>query len=113
MGGSGQIAPMPRLEWVEETVLTGEIGAAEGTAVVAGATEVDVAVDAGTGAETESEAGVDPVTRKYPVITGDYRDVPAWRRHPVVPGTIIEKPSPIFQKLDVSIVEEELARYSG
>lgn len=96
MGGEGKVAPMPRLEWVEETVLTSEIGAVEGSAEVAGA--------------TDSSGGA--VSKKYPIITGNYKDVPSWRRHPVVPGTVIAKPSPIFQKLDVSVIEEELARYS-
>jgi methionyl-tRNA synthetase len=46
----------------------------------------------------------------YPVITGEYSDAPAWRRHPVVPGTKVAKPSPVFSKLDPSVVEEELDR---
>ena len=48
----------------------------------------------------------------YPVITGDYTNVPTWERHDIVVGTPIEKPTPVFQKLDESIVEEELARYA-
>ncbi|MBO9523278.1 MAG: methionine--tRNA ligase [Nocardioidaceae bacterium] len=46
----------------------------------------------------------------YPILTGDYTGVPAWERKPVVVGTPIEKPSPVFTKLDPSVVEEELAR---
>jgi methionyl-tRNA synthetase len=46
----------------------------------------------------------------YPVITGDYQGVPSWSRRPIVPGTPIAKPTPIFTKLDPSVVEEELAR---
>jgi methionyl-tRNA synthetase len=46
----------------------------------------------------------------YPVITGDYSGFPEWRRRPVVPGTPVAKPSPIFTKLDPSVVDEELAR---
>ncbi len=48
----------------------------------------------------------------YPVITGDYTNVPTWQRHDIVVGTPIEKPTPVFQKLDEAIVEEELARYA-
>jgi methionyl-tRNA synthetase len=46
----------------------------------------------------------------YPVITGEYSSTPAWASRPVVVGTTIGKPSPIFTKLDPSVVEEELAR---
>ena len=48
----------------------------------------------------------------YPIITGDYTRVPTWERHPITPGTPIAKPTPVFVKLDESIVEEELARYA-
>ncbi|MGA9747661.1 MAG: methionine--tRNA ligase [Nocardioides sp.] len=46
----------------------------------------------------------------YPVITGDYSGTPAWERRPVEVGTPVEKPSPIFTKLDPSVVDDELAR---
>ena len=46
----------------------------------------------------------------YPIITGDYTGVPAWERKPIVAGTPVGKPSPIFTKLDPSVVDEELAR---
>jgi methionyl-tRNA synthetase len=46
----------------------------------------------------------------YPILTGDYSGVPAWQRHPVVVGTPVAKPTPVFTKLDPSVVEEELAR---
>src|SRR3954454_6256472 len=39
----------------------------------------------------------------YPVLQGDYRlgeSVPEWRPVPVVPGTPVPAPSPIFRKLD-------------
>src|SRR3954454_9554588 len=49
----------------------------------------------------------------YPVLTGDYSHAPRWERHPVVPGTRVEKPTPVFTKLDPSVVEEELARLAG
>jgi methionyl-tRNA synthetase len=46
----------------------------------------------------------------YPIITGDYTAVPEWRRHPLVVGAPVAKPTPIFTKLDPAIVDEELAR---
>ena len=46
----------------------------------------------------------------YPIITGDYSDAPAWEHRPVRVGAPVVKPTPIFQKLDPSIVDEELAR---
>ena len=48
----------------------------------------------------------------YPIITGDYTAVPAWGRREVVVGTPVAKPSPVFVKLDESIVDEELSRYA-
>ncbi|QWZ06601.1 methionine--tRNA ligase [Nocardioides panacis] len=46
----------------------------------------------------------------YPILTGEYSGFPAWERRPVVPGTPVEKPVPVFTKLDPSVVDEELAR---
>jgi methionyl-tRNA synthetase len=46
----------------------------------------------------------------YPIITGEYSATPAWRRRPVVAGTKVDKPAPIFTKLDPSVVDEEIAR---
>ncbi len=46
----------------------------------------------------------------YPVITGDYAGVRAWGRAPVAVGTPIEKPAPVFTKLDPLLVDEELER---
>ncbi|HET7326195.1 MAG TPA: methionine--tRNA ligase [Nocardioidaceae bacterium] len=46
----------------------------------------------------------------YPVIMGDYADVPAWASRPVTVGTPIGKPAPVFTKLDPAVVEEELDR---
>ena len=46
----------------------------------------------------------------YPVLTGDYSGVGAWESRPVVPGTPVAPPTPLFRKLDPSVVEEELAR---
>ena len=51
--------------------------------------------------------------RTYPVITGDYSSTPRWESRPVVVGTPISKPAPVFTKLDESVVDEELARAAG
>ena len=80
-GGSGEIAPMPRIERVEEL---------EPEVLPAG---------------FEGRDG-------YPIITGDYTQVPTWERHEVTVGTPVAKPTPVFVKLDEAIVEEELARYA-
>ncbi|HJG90373.1 MAG TPA: methionine--tRNA ligase [Brachybacterium massiliense] len=70
LGGERQIAPMPRIDEVED-------------------------LDGGHG---------------YPIITGDYTDVPAWAHRPVGVGQTVVKPSGIFVKLDPKIAEEELER---
>ena len=49
----------------------------------------------------------------YPILTGDYSSTPAWARALVVVGTPIDKPAPVFTKLDPSVVEEELARLAA
>ena len=49
----------------------------------------------------------------YPTLTGDYSDFPRWESVPVVPGTPVAKPVPVFTKLDPSVVDDELARLSG
>ncbi|MGY1670776.1 methionine--tRNA ligase [Geodermatophilus sp. SYSU D00710] len=47
----------------------------------------------------------------YPVITGDYADAQAvWASRPLAAGTPLAPPTPVFRKLDESIVEEELRR---
>lgn len=61
----------------------------------------------------EEVTDLDDDTRHYPVITGDYRrgeTLAAWESVPLVPGTPVGAPSPVFRKLDDSIVEEELDR---
>jgi methionyl-tRNA synthetase len=58
----------------------------------------------------EEVTDLDDDSRGYPVITGDYSGVRAWGRRPVEVGTPIEKPTPVFVKLDAAIVDEELAR---
>ncbi|WP_017613267.1 methionine--tRNA ligase [Nocardiopsis salina] len=56
-----------------------------------------------------SEEAVD-----YTVITGDYaEDVARWNSEPIKPGTPLERPKPLFAKLDQSVVDEELARLRG
>ncbi|HSF26925.1 MAG TPA: methionine--tRNA ligase [Actinomycetes bacterium] len=48
----------------------------------------------------------------YPVLMGDYdaARVAHWRSTPIVPGTPVAAPTPVFRKLDPSVVDEELAR---
>jgi len=46
----------------------------------------------------------------YPILTGDYRSQSAWARVPIAPGTPLQPPTPIFTKLDSSVVDDELAR---
>jgi methionyl-tRNA synthetase len=46
----------------------------------------------------------------YPVITGEYSATPAWGSRRVVVGTKVDKPTPVFTKLDPAVVDEELAR---
>jgi len=61
----------------------------------------------------DSIGGEDGVSA-YPVITGDYAaDEAAWRSVPIVPGTPLSRPVPLFAKLDQSVVDEELARLEG
>ena len=48
--------------------------------------------------------------KEYPIITGDYTNLHPWERVEVKPGVPISKPKPAFQKLDPSVVEEELER---
>jgi methionyl-tRNA synthetase len=70
LGGKGDIAPMPRIDEVDD-------------------------LDGGP---------------SYPVITGDYRAARSWGRHPLTVGTPVARPTPVFTKLDPSVVDEELAR---
>jgi methionyl-tRNA synthetase len=46
----------------------------------------------------------------YSVLTGDYQTQAAWRSTPIAAGRRLDAPSPIFAKLDDSVVDEELAR---
>ena len=50
----------------------------------------------------------------YPIITGDYAAASAtWASRPLPSGSPLSPPTPIFTKLDDSVVEEELARLAG
>ncbi|WP_369258318.1 methionine--tRNA ligase [Geodermatophilus amargosae] len=50
----------------------------------------------------------------YPVITGDYDAVQAvWASRQLQAGTPLSPPTPVFRKLDDSVVEEELRRLEG
>jgi methionyl-tRNA synthetase len=46
----------------------------------------------------------------YPVLTGDYSGFPRWESVPIIPGTPIGKPVPVFTKLDTAVIDEELDR---
>jgi methionyl-tRNA synthetase len=46
----------------------------------------------------------------YSVLRGDYRTAAVWASTPIAAGTKLATPTPIFTKLDPSIVAEELAR---
>ncbi|WP_432834924.1 methionine--tRNA ligase [Dactylosporangium sp. CA-092794] len=48
--------------------------------------------------------------RTYPVLTGDYTVGAKWQPTPINAGTKLAAPTPVFRKLDESIIEEELAR---
>jgi methionyl-tRNA synthetase len=43
----------------------------------------------------------------YPVIMGDYSATPRWESRPVVVGTPIATPVPVFTKFDPSVVDDE------
>ncbi|HWJ67515.1 MAG TPA: methionine--tRNA ligase [Nocardioides sp.] len=61
----------------------------------------------------EEVADLDDQSRSYPIISGDYTGAPAWQRHPVEVGRPVAKPTPVFTKLDPTIIDEELARLGG
>ena len=71
-----------------------------GTGVWSGMPEVRVVDEAGNA--------------DYPVITGDYAAAAArWEHVPVVPGTPLATPTPVFRKLDPAVAEEEVRRLGG
>jgi len=46
----------------------------------------------------------------YPVLMGDYATAAVWERRPIRVGQQLDKPVPLFTKLDPSVVEDELQR---
>ena len=58
----------------------------------------------------EEVTDLDVPERAYPVITGDYAGIRAWGRREIAVGTPVEKPAPVFTKLDPTLVDDELAR---
>lgn len=54
--------------------------------------------------------------RTYPILTGDYTlgsTVHPWGRETIVVGAPMSKPEPIFEKIPVEMIEEELARFGA
>ncbi|HEY2792854.1 MAG TPA: methionine--tRNA ligase [Micromonosporaceae bacterium] len=49
----------------------------------------------------------------YPILTGDYTTGVTWEPREIAAGTPLRAPTPVFRKLDPSIVDEELARLAG
>ena len=81
LGGEGTMTPMPQI--VEVTDFADDVeGAPESV----------------------------PPVRTYPVIMGDYTTGVPWGPRPVVTGTPIAKPTPVFTKLDPSVVDDETER---
>jgi methionyl-tRNA synthetase len=56
------------------------------------------------------EVDEDGSRNEYSVLTGDYDAGGRWESTPVVAGTPLETPTPVFRKLDPGVVDEELAR---
>jgi methionyl-tRNA synthetase len=54
-----------------------------------------------------------PGSSSYHVLTGDYQTAATWASRPIEVGRPLAAPTPIFRKLDPSIVDEELARLQG
>jgi methionyl-tRNA synthetase len=54
-----------------------------------------------------------PGSPSYSVLTGDYDTGARWASEPVEVGRHVEPPTPVFAKLDPSVVDEELARLAG
>ncbi|MGB3185623.1 MAG: methionine--tRNA ligase [Ornithinimicrobium sp.] len=52
----------------------------------------------------------EPERATYPIITGDYSEMPRWETRPVQVGAPVGKPTPIFTKLDPVVAEQERAR---
>ena len=56
------------------------------------------------------EPAPDGGTNAYSVIAGDYQTEARWASTPIQAGTPLAKPTPVYHKLDPSVVDEELAR---
>jgi methionyl-tRNA synthetase len=54
-----------------------------------------------------------PGSPSYSVLTGDYAGGATWESTPIAVGRPMATPTPIFTKLDPSIVDDELGRLSG
>ena len=52
----------------------------------------------------------EPARPAYPIITGDYSTMPRWESRPVAVGALVAKPTPVFTKLDPSVIDEERRR---
>ncbi len=61
----------------------------------------------------EEVADLDDASRCYPIITGDYTGFPSWQRHAIEVGRAVAKPTPVFVKLDTTIIDEELERLNS
>jgi methionyl-tRNA synthetase len=61
----------------------------------------------------EVEEPTAPGSPNYSVLTGDYDTGARWESTPIRVGQPIAPPTPIFAKLDPSVVDEELARLSS
>ncbi|MGQ0626371.1 MAG: methionine--tRNA ligase [Sporichthyaceae bacterium] len=57
-----------------------------------------------------TEVREDGASNPYVVLQGDYQTAATWGSRPIVAGTTLAAPTPIFRKLEPSIVDEELAR---
>jgi methionyl-tRNA synthetase len=51
-----------------------------------------------------------PGSPSYSILTGDYDTGARWESTPIAVGQAVTPPTPIFTKLDPSVVDEELAR---
>jgi methionyl-tRNA synthetase len=49
----------------------------------------------------------------YPILTGNYDTAARWESKPIRPGTPLAPPTPLFTKLDPSVIEDELNRLEG
>lgn len=61
--------------------------------------------------EVSEETGDGPNT--YSVLMGEYDTQATWESTPITAGRELAAPTPIYRKLDPSIVDEELARLTG